>query len=230
MAETKKVAKMAQIVKDDGSVEFKFSHGPVVAAALDLFPQNVKDYFALLGMRTKLRNFTVPDEDEKEATPERMHEKLENGIARLRAGELRVSRSGEDKPAASTLVLEAALIYRKMKAALKASGGTSFDGWQATEIEDTIESLRPMVEGMQDTITNPDDVEKAKTEAAAKEGATDEDIAAAAAKAAVTQLDQLKATELFKAAMAEAKDVRAQAAKAALLKKAVAEISNNGGI
>jgi hypothetical protein len=216
--------KMSQVVKDDGSVEFKFSHGPVVAAKLDDFPQHVRDFYALLGMRTKLRNFTVPDEDEKEATPERMHEKLVAGIERLKNGELRVTRSGEDKPAASTLILEAALIYRKMKAAIKA--GLDVSAWADQEIEDTIESLRPMVEQMQDTITNQPEVDKAGQDAAAA-GKTDEEIEAARAKAAVTQLDALKATTLFKAALAEAKDARAKKAKADLLKKAADEAANS---
>ena len=223
MAEAK-VVKMAQTVNEDGSVSFAFpSLGEKEVFSVSDFPQNVVEFFALLGMRTKLRNFTVPSADEKEATPEDMITKLRAGAAALKAGILRIARTGEEKAPASTLILEAALIYRKMKACAKVSG--SPEGWAETEVKDTVESLRPMVESMDDTITNEAKVEEARAAAVAK----GEDGDAAAKAAAITQLDQLKATTLFKLAMSEAKAAREKAKKAALTQKAMAEAEAAGG-
>lgn len=223
MAESKKVPKMAQTVNSDGSVTFTFAlaAGPQsITARLDEFPQNVRDFFAMLGMRTGLRNSTVPGADEKESLPEDMFRKLSAKLAQYRAGTLRAITADGEKAPASTLILEAALIYRKMKAAVKATG--KVDGWQEQDTGDTLESIRPTVESMDDTVTNPADVEKAKAEASAK----GEDVEAAAKGAAVTQLDQLKATTLFKLAYAEAKKVREDAKRAALAAKAAAEAAD----
>lgn len=250
-AKTPAIKKMAQVVKDDGSVEFKFGKtegsaivagGPTLAAKLDDFPQNVKDFFAIIGMRTKLRNFTTPDEDAGAAgePPERMFEKLKAGYDRLVRGELKVTRTGEEKAPASTLILEAALIYRKMKAVVKPADGSAgvapndpgFEAaWKAVATDDTLESLRPMVEGMDATVTNAEAVEagvaKANEERAAKgepplEG---DDLNALRDKLTVTQLDQLKQTAVFKLAMGEAKKAREAAKQAALAKKATEEMS-----
>ncbi len=107
---------MEQIVNDDGSVTFKFSHGVERTYALHQFPENVRDFFALFGLRTKLRNFTVPDSGEKEASPERMFEKLTQGADLLLAGTLRAAREAGEKRGGGTLLLEAAIIYKRLKA------------------------------------------------------------------------------------------------------------------
>lgn len=238
MATEPKVKKMAQVVKDDGSVEFKFAHGAALAAKLDDFPQNVRDFFALIGMRTKLRNFTTPDEDAGPAgeAPEKMYDKLKAGIERLVKGELRVNRSGDEKAPTSTLVLEAALIYRKMKAVVQAQGPEILQAanfaelWQAQDTGDTIESLRPMVEQMDNTITNQAEIDEAVAKAQAARAEKGEaplegdDLQAVVDKATVTQLDQLKATAVFKLATGEAKKAREAAKQVALAKKAAEEM------
>lgn len=261
-AKTPAIKKMAQVVKPDGSVEFKFGKtegnaivagGPAITAALADFPQNVRDFFALIGMRTKLRNFTTPDEDAGAAgeTPERMYEKFKAGYDRLVKGELRVTRTGDEKAPASTLVLEAALIYRKMKAVVLpveqggqgiAPNDPRFDAaWRAAVsgvkdpetgelVPDTLESLRPMVEGMDNTVTNQAAVDEAVAKLQAERAEKGEqplagdDLDAFIQKATVTQLDQLKQTAVFKLAMGEAKKAREATKQAALVAAAAKEL------
>lgn len=115
MTEAKKTPKMEQVVEGD-SVAFKFAHGAELTYSLAQFPEHIRDFFALLGMRTKLRNFTVPDSGEKEATPERMFEKLKLGADLLLAGTLRAAREAGEKKGGGTLLLEAAIIYKRLKA------------------------------------------------------------------------------------------------------------------
>jgi phosphoribosylformylglycinamidine (FGAM) synthase PurS component len=98
---------------------------PAQTYSLSDFPQNVRDFFALFGMRTKLRNFTTPDADQNEATPAQMAEKLAKGAALLKQGLLKTAREAGEKGALTTLILEAALIYKRLKAEAK---GQVFEG------------------------------------------------------------------------------------------------------
>lgn len=117
MAEAKKTPKMEQIVNEDAqSVTFRFAHGEELTYALGQFPENIRDFFALFGLRTKLRNFTVPDSGEKEASVERMFEKLKQGAELLLAGTLRAAREAGERKGGGTLLLEAAIIYKRLKA------------------------------------------------------------------------------------------------------------------
>lgn len=131
----KKTPKMSQAVKEDGSVEFAFSHGVKQTYSLADFPPNVRDFFATFGMRTKLRNFTVPDSGEKEASAEQMATKLEKGANLLKAGLLRVAREPGEKKAGGTLLLEAAFIYKQKKAAAKGEEFTGTEADVAAELE-----------------------------------------------------------------------------------------------
>lgn len=137
-----KTPKMKQVV-DGNAIKYEFDATGVEAGipaqtyALDEFPQNVRDFFALFGMRTKLRNFTTPDADQTEATPEQMAAKLLKGAALLKQGLLKTAREAGEKGALTTLILEAALIYKRLKAEAK---GTTFDG-NADDVAKELEGL-----------------------------------------------------------------------------------------
>jgi hypothetical protein len=136
MSDEKKTPKMAQTVGDDGSVKFAFSEdaGEQVYNLSD-FPENVREFFAIFGMRTKLRNFTVPDSGEKEASPAKMAEKLSKGAALLKAGLLRVAREPGEKKGGGTILLEAAMIYKAKKAAAKGEEFALTEAEVAAELE-----------------------------------------------------------------------------------------------
>lgn len=141
MAEAKKTPKMEQIVAEDGTLTFKFNAPegqPAIGEQvykLSDFPENVRDFFAVFGMRTKLRNFTTPDQGESEATVEKMAEKLAKGANLLKEGLLRVAREPGERKAGGTLLLEAAIIFKKKKAAAKGEEFTLSDADVARELE-----------------------------------------------------------------------------------------------
>lgn len=140
-------AKITQALNPDGSVTFTFptlSPFPLLETFhLPEFPAPVLAYFASLGMRTKLRNFTVPKDPRHPPTAEQMHADLLSGAARLRAGRLR-SPSPAHSTTIPTLVLEASLIYRQMKAEK-----------EGRECTDTIASIIPLLETMRTTLVSP---------------------------------------------------------------------------
>lgn len=209
MAEKQK--KMSQVYDPaSGVLKHTFGEAGELAVSLKDYPQNVVDYFAILGLKTAHRNATIGAEEEGSVgTPESMLKRLSAKVESWKAGILRAISGGEEKAPASTLILEAAVIYKKMKAA--AAAGADVDAWPDFEGPDA-ETLRPEIEEMDDFVTNAEAVEKARAEALAK-GEDGED---AAKKATITRLDLLKANKLFRLAMEAAKDARAQAKKAAL--------------
>lgn len=174
--------KMHQTVADDGTVTFAFRHGESQVYSLRDFPRNVQEFFALFGLRTKLRNFTTPDSGEKEATSEEMAAKLKKGTELLKQGLLRIAREPGEKQSGGTMFLEAAVIYRRMKAEARGDAFTETEADVAKMIENLTEE----------------------------------------------QVEQLKGTTLFKLALAEVKEKRAAAKKAALQAQAAREAAQEG--
>lgn len=218
--------KVTLSTREDGTQVFTFpgltdpaTGAPVeVAIALADLSDEIKHQALLMGVATKARGFMVPN-DETETSAEVMHRKLVAGVELLRAGQWRKNAAGEAAPQ-STLVVEGALIYKKMKARLAAT--KSIDGWQDQEVPETLASLAPEIEALAEHVTNPEDVEKARADAAAK----GEDADAAAKAAAITRLDVLKGSTLFKLAYGEAKAAREIAKKAALERKLAEEAAD----
>lgn len=212
MAENK-VKKMAQAFDPaSGTLTHTFGGDAASAVAVKLadYPQNVVDYFTLLGMRTAHRNATIGSEDEGSVgTPEGMAKRLVAKIEQWKAGVLRLAAAGEERAPTSTLLVEAYGIAKRMQAAMAA--GDDVDNWEAYDAPDAAE-LRAALEEKASIVTNPDAVAAAR----AKAVEAGEDGDEAASKAEVTQLDVIKATNLFKLATSAAKANREAAKKAAL--------------
>lgn len=207
----------------DGTRTVTYEGGLTYAYRLADYPQNVRDYFAELGMDTAHRNASIgSDADGSVGTPADMFKREAAKVAGWKAGVVRTIVAGEEKAAAPALVLEAASIYRAMSACFKATGG--IDGWEGYERPEP-ESLRAEIEALDDVVTNPEAVEAAKAAAAGKPDATPETIEAAGVKATITRLDLLKANTIFKAAVEEAKEARAKAKRAALRASIAAQAS-----
>ena len=217
MAEAK-VKKLSQTYKPEtGELTMVFGHGPAHSRRLADFPDNVREYFTLLGWKTAARNSTIGSDDEGSVgTSEAMEARFLAKDAQWQAGVLRLATAGEEKAAAPTLLLEAAAIFKRMKAAIEA--GVDVDTWRDFE-GPAPEDLRAEFEALDDVVTNQPEVDaaRAKAEAAGEDG--DE----AAKKATVTRLDILKASTLFKLAYGEADAARKAAKKAALKAKLAAE-------
>jgi len=226
--------KMAQAFDAaSGILTHTFGDAGTITVKLDDYPQRVRDYFTALGMRTAHRNATIGSEDEGSVgTSASMFLRLKAKVEAWKAGTLRAISSGEEKAPASTIVLEAAVIYKRMKAAMTAGvpiealvqRWAEFDGADAEGRVPTVESLRPEIEAMDDFVMNPAEVEKAKA-AAAEKG---EDVEEAAKKVATTRLAALKVSTLFKLATGEAKKARDQAKQAAQLAKLAEEAKAAG--
>jgi hypothetical protein len=195
----KAVPKMEQILSEDGdTLTFRFDGGqdPALADVVTKYseyPQNVQQGFGYFGMRTKLRNFTVPKAGEAEASTADMRSQLLTGIALLKAGSWRVAREAGEKGATSTLILEAALAYKHRKAAIQAKD----------------EKARWIVED-------------AEAEGGKREG-TLIDVSKELEALKPEQVEQLKGTALFQLALQDAKDARAAAKRKALEAKVAAE-------
>lgn len=216
MAEAKTKKMSQSFDPETGTLTFAFPGLEPLSYRLSDFPQNVVAFWTGFGMKTAGRNASIgSDEDGSVGTPETMRKRVEAKFAAWKQGILRATTGGEERAPASTLLLEAAVIYKRMKAAMTA--GDDVDNWANYDGPDA-ESLRPEVEKLDDVVTNPEAVAKAKSDAEAK----GEDGEAAASKATVTQLDVLKASNLFKLAMQAAKAQR-EAAKKAALKAALAK-------
>ncbi len=113
-----KQADMEQIVNEDGSVTFAFpAIGEKLTVRMEDFPQNVRDFFGIFGMRTKLRNFTALEkaEDGSAASPAAKFAELKKGYDLLVAGTLRAAREPGEKGASSTVELEAFVAYKVTK-------------------------------------------------------------------------------------------------------------------
>jgi len=210
MAEAK--APKLQVSYDDatGVMTFNFGAAGSLAVKPEDYPPAVQRFWMLFGLKTAGRNAGIGStEDGSVGTPEQMCARTKAKFDRWMAGELGRVASGEEKPAAPLLILEAASIYKAMAACFKATGDV--EGWEAYDRPEP-ESLRTEIEALEDFVTNPEVVEAAKKAAAEK----NEDVEAAAKKATITRLDQLKANKLFKLAYGEAEEARRAAKKAAL--------------
>lgn len=140
-----KQAQMEQTVNEDGSVVFAFPElGKSLTAKLEDFPQNVRDFFAIFGMRTKLRNFTALEagEDGTPASAAEKFEELQKGYKLLTDGVLRAAREkGEGKGGGGTMELEAFVLYKRTKLAEKGAPQAEVDAVTTTTIAAELEAL-----------------------------------------------------------------------------------------
>lgn len=203
------IKKLSQAVQPDGSVIFTF-HGfdPEPPIRPEDFPENVLRQFTLFGMRTMARNATIGSESKDSiGSPAEMRARMIAKLDAWKKGEMRVAvETGERLVPLE--VLEAASIYKAMKAAAAAK---ELAAWAKYE-RPAPESLRAEVEALAEACINEAEVAKIRAEKG------DE----AAEKATVTKLDQLKATDLFKLALVQAKKARSEAREAQLLAKLAA--------
>lgn len=217
MAEAK-VKKMSQAFDPaTGTLTFSFPELEPLAYRLSEFPENVIAFWTAFGMKTAGRNASIgSDEDGSVGSPETMRARVAAKFAQWQAGVLRLATAGEEKAAVAPLLLEAAAIFKRMKAAIEA--GADVDTWRDFE-GPAPEELRAEFEALDDVVTNQPEVDaaRAKAEAAGEDG--DE----AAKKATLTRLDILKASTLFKLAYGEADAARKAAKKLALKTKLAAE-------
>lgn len=132
-----KQAKMTRIDNEDGSHTFRFAHGAEIRVAVADFPENVQHFYADFGLVTKVRNFTAIEkgEDGATATPEQMYEKMSKGVEMLKQGILRIAAEPGEKRAGGTLLLEAAMEYKRRKAAAKGETFTATELEVAKELE-----------------------------------------------------------------------------------------------
>jgi len=116
MADTEKTPKMSITAEEDGSLTYTFAHGEKVSVKLEDFSDTVQRQCALLGLRTKLRNFTAAEKDEagQTLTSEEMAKKLMTGLNALKSGAWRTV--SDSKGGSTTAFLEAAIMYRRDKA------------------------------------------------------------------------------------------------------------------
>lgn len=205
--------KLSQRVNPDGAVIFQFQgfepEAPISPAD---YPENVVRFFTLLGLRTAHRNATIGSETKGDVgSPADMRARLLAKIAAWKAGELRIASTGEER-IVPLVELEAACIYKAAKAAKAAGQPTaSYTQFPLPKPED----VRGEMEALADQVINPEKV----AEARAKADAEGKDADAAEAKVAITKLDQLKATDLFKWALLQAKKARDAKREAALAAK-----------
>lgn len=214
--ETKTPKKRSVTRNPDGSRTVTFAHGGTLAYSLNDYPQNVRDFFTLLGMDTARRNAGVGAEDDGTVgTAEQMMAREAAKHDAWMRGELSIARDAGEKSGIPLLWLEATSIYKAMKACVQATG--DFIGWEneATYARPAPESLRAEVEALDDVVVNEADVTKAR-EAALASGASAEAAEAAAEKVKRTRLDVFRANDLFKLALAEAEETRRNKKKAAL--------------
>jgi hypothetical protein len=187
----KKVPKMEQVLDEKGeALTFKFRQDdpatptPPIEVKVSDFPENVRNFFAYFGMRTKLRNFTTPDAGQAEASPAQMHANLVKGIALLKAGHLRIAAEPGSK-SGGTLLLEAAIHYRRRKHEMNpANVGVPFE--ETTEqVSAILEKLTDeQVEQLKGTKLFQLAMQDAKdARAAAKRKALEEEVAKEAANA-----------------------------------------------
>ncbi len=215
MAEAK-VKKMSQAFDPaTGTLTFSFPGLEPLSYRMADFPENVVQFWTGFGMKTAGRNDTLGrDEDGSDGTPETMRTRVIAKFEQWKAGVLRLAAAGEERAPTSTILVEAYSIAKRMQAAMAA--GDDVDNWANYDAPDAAE-LRAALDEKAAIITNPDAVAAARAEAVAKGEDGDE----AAAKAEVSQLDVIKATNLFKLAMVAAKAQR-EATKKAALKAALA--------
>lgn len=228
MAEEKKVSMTRH---PDGSVEWAFNGAGSLRKTATDSPDNVRDYFTMLGFTTASRNATIGTEKGSVGTPAEMAARMAARWEQWMQGILRVAPSGEEKPATPTLVVEAALIYQRMRKAIQAGADpanpTAFDAaWQAQVNDVSSEEMRAKLEALDDSVTNEAAVEAARAKAIAEGKDGDE----AAKKATVTKLDELRASELFKLAYGTAKKAREAAKEAETRAKLAAGIAKGADI
>lgn len=204
-----------------GTLKFSFPGLEPLSYAISEFPENVRAFWTGFGMKTAGRNASIGSKDDGSVgTPAEMRERVAAKFEQWKAGILRAVSSGEEKAAVPGVILEAAAIYKQMKAAIAA--GADIDDWANFPVGMELAELRKEVESWDDFVTNPEAVEKAKDEARAA-GKDEAEVEAAGEKAAVTRLDVAKANKQFKYALEAAKQARADKKKAALKAAMVAE-------
>lgn len=226
------VKKMTMTRAADSTVTWAFGADGAdgtLAGSPSQFPDNIREYFTNLGFATAARNSTIGSEKGSVGSPAEMFARMKARFEQWMRGELRVTATGEERPAINTIIVDAALVYKRMMVAIKA-GASPADpaafkaAWEAIPAEtdpEAIKALREKLDAWDGEIVNAAEIEAARTAARAK--GADED--AAAKKAERTKLDEFKARPVFELAKQAVADQRAAAKTAAAAAKAAKAIA-----